>query len=41
MEAILGISLYGYLYLKLAKTLFFLLIAYVFSSTILENKRAE
>jgi hypothetical protein len=37
MEAMLGISLYSYPYLKLAKTL---IIAYVFSSTELE-KRAE
>jgi hypothetical protein len=34
MEAMLRISLYSYLYLKLAKTLFF-------SSTKLDNKRAE
>jgi hypothetical protein len=39
MEAMLRISLYSYLYLKLAKTLC-LTIAYVFSSTKLE-KRAE
>jgi hypothetical protein len=38
--AILGISLYNYPYLKLAKTLFFFIIAYVFSSTELE-KTAE
>jgi hypothetical protein len=41
MEATLGISLYRYLYLKLAKHYFFLIISYVFSSTKLENKRAE
>jgi hypothetical protein len=40
MEAILGISLYSYLYLKLAKCHVFLIISYVFSSTKLE-KRAE
>jgi hypothetical protein len=40
MEAMLGISLYSYLYLKLAK-MFFLIISYVFSSTKLEKKRAE
>jgi hypothetical protein len=40
MEAMLGISLYSYLYLKLAKTLVFL-ISYVFSSRKLENKRVE
>jgi hypothetical protein len=39
MEAMLGISLYSYLYLKLAKMLVFL-ISYIFSSTKLE-KRAE
>jgi hypothetical protein len=38
MEAMLGISLYSYPYLKLAKT--FYIIAYVFSLTKLE-KRAE
>jgi hypothetical protein len=41
MEAMLGISLYNYLYLKLAKTLCFLIISYVFASTKLENKRAD
>jgi hypothetical protein len=41
MEATLGISLYSYLYLKLAKMLCFLIISYVFSLTKLENKRAE
>jgi hypothetical protein len=41
MEAKLGISLYSYPYLKLAKTLcVFLIFAYVFSLTKLEN-RAE
>jgi hypothetical protein len=40
MEAMLGISLYSYPYLKLAKNALSLIIAYVFSSTILE-KRAE
>jgi hypothetical protein len=39
MEAVLGISLCSYLYLKLAKMLF-LVTSYVFSSTKLE-KRAE
>jgi hypothetical protein len=40
MEAMLGISLYSYLYLKLAKTpYFFLIMSYVFSST--KSKRAE
>jgi hypothetical protein len=39
MEAMLGISLYKYPYLKLAKMIC-LIIAYVFSSTKLE-KRAE
>jgi hypothetical protein len=41
MEATLRISLYSYLYLKLAKTPCLLIIAYVFFSTKLENKRAE
>jgi hypothetical protein len=41
MVITLGISLYSYLYLKLAKTLVFLIISYVFSSTKLESKRAE
>jgi hypothetical protein len=40
MEAALGISLYTYLYLKLAKYYVFLIISYVFCSTKLE-KRAE
>jgi hypothetical protein len=40
MEAMLGISLYNYPYLKPAKHYVFLIIAYVFSSTKLE-KRAE
>jgi hypothetical protein len=39
MEAMLGISLYSYLYLKLANTL--CLIFYVLSSTKVENKRVE
>jgi hypothetical protein len=38
MEAMLGISLYSYLYLKLAKTIC-LVISYVFSSTKFEKKR--
>jgi hypothetical protein len=41
MEATLGISLYSYLYLKLAKTLSFLLFLMLFSSRKLENKREE
>jgi hypothetical protein len=41
MEAMLGISLYSYLYLKLAKNAILLIISYVFSSTASENKRAE
>jgi hypothetical protein len=41
MEAMLRISLYSYLYLKLAKMLSLSYISYVFSSTKLENKRAE
>jgi hypothetical protein len=41
MEAILGSSLNSYLYLKLAKHYVSLIISYVFSSTKLENKRAE
>jgi hypothetical protein len=41
LEATLGISLYNYLYLKLAKHYVFLIIFYVFSSRKLENKRAE
>jgi hypothetical protein len=39
MEATLGISLYSYLYLKLTKTLSFLLS--LMFSTKLQNKRAE
>jgi uncharacterized membrane protein len=41
MEAPLGISLYSYLYLELAKTYVFFIISYVFSSTKSENKKAE
>jgi hypothetical protein len=41
IEAMLGISLYVSLYLKLAKHYVFLIISYVFSTTKLENKRAE
>jgi hypothetical protein len=41
MEAMLGISLYRYLDLKLEKHHVFLIISCVFSSTKLENKRAE
>jgi hypothetical protein len=41
MEAMLGISLYSYLHIKLAKHCAFLIIPYVFSSTKLENKRME
>jgi hypothetical protein len=41
MEAALGISLYGYLYLKLEKHYIFLIISSVFSSTKLEKKRVE
>jgi hypothetical protein len=41
MEATLGISLYSYLYLKLAKRYVFLIVSYVFFSTKSENKRAE
>jgi hypothetical protein len=40
MEATLGLSLYSYLYHKLAKMLCLSNISYVFSSTISENKRA-
>jgi hypothetical protein len=40
METMLGISLYSYPYLKEQKCYVFLIISYVFSSTILE-KRAE
>jgi hypothetical protein len=39
MEAMLGISLYSYLDLKLGKSDVFLIISYVFSSTNFENKR--
>jgi hypothetical protein len=41
MEAMLRISLYSFLYLKLAKCYVFLIISYVFSSTKSENKREE
>jgi hypothetical protein len=41
MEITQGISLYRYPYLKLAKTPFFFIIFYVFSSTKLEKKRVE
>jgi hypothetical protein len=41
MEATLGISVYNYLYFKLAKRYVFLIIFYVFSSTKSKNKRAE
>jgi hypothetical protein len=40
MEAMLGIYLYRYPYVELAKRYVFLIIAYVFSSTKLE-KRAD
>jgi hypothetical protein len=40
METTLAISLYSYLYLKLAKTMPFLLLLVLFSSTKLE-KRVE
>jgi hypothetical protein len=40
-EAMLGISLYRYLYLKLAKCYIFLIISYAFSSTNSETKRAN
>jgi hypothetical protein len=40
MESMLGVSLYSYPYLKLAKDSVFLIIVYVFSSTKSE-KRAE
>jgi hypothetical protein len=39
METTQGISLYSYLYLKLAKNAMFLLSSYVFSSTKLEHRR--
>jgi hypothetical protein len=38
MEVMLGTSLYSYLYLKQKKRFVFLIIAYVFSSTKLENR---
>jgi hypothetical protein len=41
METTQGISLYSYLYLKVAKMSCFLIIFYVFSSTKSENKRVE
>jgi hypothetical protein len=41
MEATKGTSLYSYLYLRLAKTLCFLIISCIFSSTKSQNKRAE
>jgi hypothetical protein len=41
MEAMLGISLNSFLHLKLEKHYVYLIISYVFSSTKLENKRAE
>jgi hypothetical protein len=41
MEAMLGISLYSYLYVKLAKRYVFLIFSYVFSSTKSKNKRVE
>jgi hypothetical protein len=41
MEAMLGISLYSYLYLKLAKHYVFLIMSHDFSSTKSENKRAK
>jgi hypothetical protein len=41
MEAMLGIFLYSYPYLKLAKCFVFLTISYVFSSTKSENKSEE
>jgi hypothetical protein len=41
MEAMLGISLCSYLYLKLTKCYVFLNIAYVFSSTKWEIKRGN
>jgi uncharacterized protein YybS (DUF2232 family) len=42
MVTTLGISLYSYLYLELAKTLsFFLIISHAFSSTKSEDKRVE
>jgi hypothetical protein len=41
MEAMLGIPLYSYPYLKLAKCYVFLIIAYVFSSTKLEKSTEQ
>jgi hypothetical protein len=41
IEVMLGISLYSYLYLKIAKSYVFLIISYAFSSTKSENKRVE
>jgi hypothetical protein len=41
METTLGISLYSYLYLKLAKCYVFLIVSYVFLSTKSENNKAE
>jgi hypothetical protein len=41
MEAMLGISLYSYLSLKLAERYVFLVISYGFSSTKSEKKREE
>jgi hypothetical protein len=41
VEAMLGVSLYNYLCLKLAKCYVFLIISYIFTSTKLEIKRAE
>jgi hypothetical protein len=41
MEAMLGISLYSYLFLKLEKLYVFLIISYVFSSAKLENRGPE
>jgi hypothetical protein len=41
LEAILGISLYSYLYLKLEKVYVILNISYAFSSRKVENKRTE
>jgi hypothetical protein len=41
METTLRISMYSYLYLKLAKCDVFLFISYVFSSTKSEKRRAE
>jgi hypothetical protein len=41
MEAVLGISLYRYLYPKLTKTICLSIVSYVFSSTKLEKKSME